>query len=249
MTSENQSHLWRILGVAAVVALVAVVAVIGLRPTQRATFRSAEAPSADVRSADETTSAATSTRAADRDPKPPSQSEPLNSERIEARFGSFGIELLNGPESVRVANLYSGEDGQRTCRTFAVTVFPQAVDHRLEAEHRQVLSGGSIGATLKAAGWTVDKRQLGVGELPSSDGFASVYALMRVPPGQVAFKAYELFAAQAGVSVHYATITELYHPDYLTLTDLGVDEASAVAASELESLLQRVEAAARGLAM
>ena len=179
-----------------------------------------------------------------RDTGPPTTREPLNSERIEARFGSYGIELLSGRDSVRVANLYSDENGRRTCRTFAVTVFPQ-VDHRLEAEHRKVLSGGSIGATLKAAGWQVNKQQLGVGKLPPTDGFASVYALMRVPPGQLAYKAYELLAARAGVSVHYATITELYHPDYLTLTDLNVGGATAVDSGKLETLLGRVEVAAR----
>jgi len=57
LTSENQSHLWRIVGVTLVVLLVAFVAVIGLRPTQRATFRSAPAPSTEAPAAtDETIS-------------------------------------------------------------------------------------------------------------------------------------------------------------------------------------------------
>ena len=44
LTTKNESHLWRILGVAVVVVLVAIVAVLGLRPTQRATFRPVDGP-------------------------------------------------------------------------------------------------------------------------------------------------------------------------------------------------------------
>lgn len=65
MTSKNQSHLWRIVGVFVVVVLVAIVAVIGLRPTQRATFRSIEAPPTDAPSTGETASPEPSASEAD----------------------------------------------------------------------------------------------------------------------------------------------------------------------------------------
>ena len=39
--------------------------------------------------------------------------QPLNSERIAGRFGSYGIEVLEGQGAVRVANLYSGAGSER----------------------------------------------------------------------------------------------------------------------------------------
>ncbi|MEM6796002.1 MAG: hypothetical protein AAF725_18650 [Acidobacteriota bacterium] len=65
MTHDNQSQLWQVVGVAAVVVLVAVAAVIGLRPTQRTTFRADEAPPSDAPSAEEAASPAPTESAAD----------------------------------------------------------------------------------------------------------------------------------------------------------------------------------------
>ena len=46
--------------------------------------------------------------------------ELLNSERIAATFGSYGVEVLEQNGAVRVSNLFSGEGEERVTRTFAV---------------------------------------------------------------------------------------------------------------------------------
>ncbi|MEM1182182.1 MAG: hypothetical protein AAGM22_27790 [Acidobacteriota bacterium] len=182
------------------------------------------------------------------DPAGGGRGERLNSERIEARFGSYGIELLGGADSVRVANLYSGSGDRKTCRTFAVTIFSEPVDARLAAIHREILDGGSIGRTLKDAGWTVSKRTIGVGELPASDALDTVYAVMKIQPTAVAYRAYDLYATRASASLRYATITELHHPGYLSLADLQASlDPPADDAEGLASALRRVEEAVEGL--
>jgi hypothetical protein len=79
--------------------------------------------------------------------------ELLNSERIAARFGSYGIAVIESDGRVRVSNLFSGRDGERTCRTFAVVRYPDRVDPALAAEHDEIVRGGSIGAVFAARGW------------------------------------------------------------------------------------------------
>ena len=44
----------------------------------------------------------------------------LNSERIEQRFGSYGITVLEQSDLTRVSNLYTLEEERETCRTFAI---------------------------------------------------------------------------------------------------------------------------------
>jgi len=76
----------------------------------------------------------------------------LNSERIAARFGNYGIEVLAGDSRERVSNLYSEANGERTCRTFAVVRYPAAIDSAVAAEHDEIVRGGSIGAVFAAHG-------------------------------------------------------------------------------------------------
>src|SRR5690606_34722880 len=58
------------------------------------------------------------------------QRELLNSERIERRFGSYGIDVLQSDGRYRVSNLYSVHDGAKICRTFAVVAYPARPDSR-----------------------------------------------------------------------------------------------------------------------
>ena len=54
--------------------------------------------------------------------QPPGR-ELLNSERIAAEFGSYGVDVLEQDEHVRVSNLFSGSAENKICRTFAVVRF------------------------------------------------------------------------------------------------------------------------------
>src|SRR5262245_26355355 len=87
----------------------------------------------------------------------PADRELLNSERIAAAFGSYGVEVLEQDEQVRVSNLFSGAGEDKTCRTFAIVRYPPELDGAISAEHAEIVAGGSIGAVFASHGWEVRK--------------------------------------------------------------------------------------------
>lgn len=155
----------------------------------------------------------------------------LNSERIQLKFGSYGIDVLENSDTIRVSNLYSTEQGEKTGRTFAVVVYPGQVGPALSAAHRRILAGQSIGAVFKEAGWTITKEHLYFGEIPLRADFQRVRALMQLrASGSLAVHVYRLAVARAGPPTDYATIAEVHHPAYLTLADLDAIYGDAAAA-------------------
>ena len=169
----------------------------------------------------------------------------LNSERIAARFGNYGIEVLASDPRERVSNLYSEANGQRTCRTFAVVRYPAAVDGALAAEHDEILRGGSIGAVVAVHGCQVVKTNLRYFEIDAPERVAR---LMRVATGTpLAAHAYELDVAKDGRTFRYALLVEIHHPDYLKRDDLLAIYGPADAANReaaVEDLLGAALAAA-----
>ena len=142
----------------------------------------------------------------------------LNSERIEQRFGSYGIEVMQQDEQVRVASLYSLENATAVTRTFAVTHYPDSIDRHFASEHETILSGGSIGAVFTEAGWEVGRRHLWLGELPATAGLRS--KMGDTESGRLAVNVFDLVLSRDGERRVYASITEVHHPDHLTLSDL-----------------------------
>jgi len=148
----------------------------------------------------------------------PSAREPLNSERIEAAFGSYAVEVLESGAKYRVSNLYSGDAAHKICRTFAVVRYPPAVDPAFAEEHAAIVAGGSIGAVFAAAGWQVRKTHLFYGEVAATERLAQ---LMHVAPGtSLAEHAYVLDVAKDGRVLTYAALVEIHHPEYLSRSDL-----------------------------
>lgn len=144
--------------------------------------------------------------------------ELLNSERIEAAFGSYGVEVLEQNAAVRISNLFTGAGGDKVCRTFAIVRHAPKLDAALAREHAAILAGGSIGAVFAAQGWEVRKTHLRYGERPAS---AKLAALMRVPEGTpLAEHAYVLDVVKDGRAFDYAALVEIHHPDYLRRGDL-----------------------------
>lgn len=174
----------------------------------------------------------------------------LNSERIARRFGSYGVEVLEADERVRVSNLFSGEGAARTCRTFAVVRFPSPIDPRLRDEHAEVVAGGSIGAVLTGRGWRVARHHLAVGEVTAGPG-DRLTALMRLAaPRPLAVEVYRFLVSRADVELAYATIAEVHHPAHRTLADLqglaAEPEPGTAVATEAAAMLDLVARAARG---
>ena len=185
-------------------------------------------------------------------PAPAPGRELLNSERIAQKFGSYGIAVLRSDARLRVANLFSaaqaagGGGEQRTCRTFAVTRYPDHVPPAFTAEHREIVAGGSIGAVFASHGWRVTKTHMYYGEIAAT---MSVAELMRVQPGtRLALDAYVLGVEKTGAAFEYVSIVEIHHPAYLGLTDLETIYGPADARGRealLASLLRDAESAAR----
>jgi hypothetical protein len=176
----------------------------------------------------------------------PAPRELLNSERIAATFGSYGVEVLEQNDTVRVSNLFSGAGQARTCRTFAIVRYGQRIDTALAAEHAAIVAGGSLGAVLAAAGWEVRKSHLRYGTRTATPRLA---ALMRVAVGTpLAMHVYALDVAKGGRTLEYAALVEIHHPAYLTSEQLAEIYGSADEAARPElvaALLATAEERAR----
>lgn len=172
----------------------------------------------------------------------------LNSERIEAIFGSYGIEVLEHGDFLRVSSLYSLEGGRKICRTFAMVAYPATIDPRIAAEHREILAGGSIGAVFKKAGWKAKKEHRYFGELPADPDRLRLFRLMGDRGKEkLAVHVYRMHLERGEESLDYATLVEVHHPAFLDLQDLrGIYPAEARALTrpddEIERLLAQVDA-------
>ncbi len=144
----------------------------------------------------------------------------LNSERIEQTFGSYDIEVLQQTASERVSDLYSGMGDDRTTRTFAVVTYPATIDDAVATEHAAIVDGGSIGATFRDAGWTIDKIDRYIGSLPAADVPPAAFDRMNIEPTDLAMHVYRFDVSRDGETIEYATIVELHHPEYLTSAQL-----------------------------
>lgn len=158
--------------------------------------------------------------------------ELLNSERIAAAFGNYGIEVLEQDDAVRVSNLYSTTDGDRTCRTFAVVRY-EAIDPEIREEHTAIVSGGSIGAVFAAAGWEVRKTHLRYGELAATPRLSTLMGTAAGTP--LGMHVYALDVAREGLTHPYAVLVEIHHPDYLGSDDLQAIYGPADEAARPES--------------
>jgi hypothetical protein len=150
----------------------------------------------------------------------PAGRELLNSERIAAIFGTYGIEVLDQDQAVRVSNLYSfPRAGDRTCRTFAVVQYAPSMDPAISAEHAAIVAGGSIGAVFAAGGWEVRKKHLRYDEIPATAKLASLMRIAVNTP--LAEHVYAFDVVKDGRAIEYAAIVEIHHPSYLRLADLA----------------------------
>src|SRR5689334_22212205 len=131
----------------------------------------------------------------------PAERELLNSERIAAKFGSYGIEVLEQTDGTRVSNLYSGAGDDKTCRTFAAVRYQPNLDPQLSVEHRAIVAGGSLGAVFVAAGWEVRKSHLRYIETRASPRLASLMHIAEGTP--LATDIYALDVAKEGRVLEY----------------------------------------------
>jgi len=145
----------------------------------------------------------------------------LNSERIERRFGSYGIDDLASEAGLRRSSLCSFDGDTATCRTYAIVHFEEHLDERYNAEHSKILAGDSIGATFKESGWNIRKNTLFVGTIRLPDKHTEIGALMNLSGAHdLALHVYQLVLVRQDSALEYATILETHHPEYLSEADL-----------------------------
>lgn len=151
------------------------------------------------------------------------ESEPvqLNSERIEQRFGSYGIKALASEPGLRRSSLYSTHGDAQICRTYALVRFADRLDDRYREEHTKVLAGHSIGAIFRSHGWNLHKQTMHIGAIALPADPTSIGRLMQVGrPQGLALHVYQLLLVRNEQVFEYATIAETHHPQYLSEQDL-----------------------------
>lgn len=169
----------------------------------------------------------------------------LNSERIQACFGSYGVEVLEQQGNLRISSLYSlagstpassrergslphvgGSEaadipaGTHVTRTLAISEFASDLPETLQSPYQAIRRGASMGATLQAAGWQVDKRQRYIGEVPISTINDCLSGLPADSPQPWAAQVYDLWVLRDGREFRFALLAELHDPSYLSLQDL-----------------------------
>jgi hypothetical protein len=148
--------------------------------------------------------------------------ELLNSERIQQQFGSYGIEILQQEDGVRRSSLYSVEDSGHVCRTYAVVEFIDPLEPELATTHAAVIGGSSIGTAFRTAGWLLTKETVYVGSVQLPDPSHEIAELMHLEKAAtLGLHAYRLILRKQEQAIHYATIIESHHPDYMTAEDLS----------------------------
>ena len=145
----------------------------------------------------------------------------LNSERVEQRFGSSGIDVLASEAGLRRSSLYSVQGESRICRTYAVVRFTDEPDLSYGPEHAKVLAGNSLGEVFKANSWSIHKQTLYIGSLDIGTSRSGLSELMQLSEHHtLALHVYQLLLARRNRVFEYATIVEAHHPDYLLESDL-----------------------------
>jgi hypothetical protein len=165
----------------------------------------------------------------------------LNSERIERRFGSYGINDLASEAGLRRSSLCSYDGDTATCRTYAIVQFEEQLDDRYNDEHSKILAGDSIGATFKESGWNIRKNTLFVGTIRLPDTRTEIGKLMKLSGAHdLALHVYQLVLVRQDSALEYATILETHHPEYLSEDALceifEYDSEHSLPASDLAQL-------------
>ena len=140
----------------------------------------------------------------------------LNSDQITQKFGSYGVEVLAQTPAMRVANLYSKHDGEKICRTLAVTRFNEPTPPALKEADSLIRSGESIGLTLRSQGWAIEKNVAAQCSIPPGPAFQALAGNAQFRD-VLSVRVYTLTANDGEQHTDYAAIAEAYHPDHIIL--------------------------------
>lgn len=173
----------------------------------------------------------------------------LNSERIQQRFGSYGIKVLSSEPGLRRSSLYSIDEDTPVCRTYAVVRFADQLHDGYSEEHAKVLAGNSIGAVFRSHGWDIHKQTIYIGNLLLPARSTQIGQLMQISSqDELSLHVYQLLLARNDLVFEYATIVETHHPEYLTESDIlelyEYDESAGLSPQAVSDLARLVLEAA-----
>jgi len=169
----------------------------------------------------------------------------LNSERIEQRFGSYGITVLPSEAGLRRSSLFSMHENEAICRTYAVVRFAGQPHDDYSEEHAEVLAGNSIGAIFRSNGWDIHKQTMYIGSFFLPDRRTPIGELMHIAgQDELALHVYQLLLVRNEQVFEYATIVETHHPEYLSESDVlelyEYDESTALSPQAVSDLVNLV---------
>jgi len=145
----------------------------------------------------------------------------LNSERIEQKFGSYGIDIVQSDNQSRVSFLYSldpNNKNKKNYHTLAIVKFKET--RQVSNIHEKILNGGSIGKSFKKEGWEIDKTNHQMMVISNPDKLLFKSWLPQISDENLALHFYELNVKTENYHYLYAEILEIHHPKYLGFNDL-----------------------------
>ena len=145
----------------------------------------------------------------------------LNSERIEKKFGSYGIDIVQSDNQSRVSFLYSldpNNKNKKNYHTLAIVKFKET--RKVSIIHEKILNGGSIGKSFKKEGWEIDKTNHQMMVISNPDKLLFKSWLPQISDENLALHFYELNVKTENHYYLYAEILEIHHPKYLGFNDL-----------------------------
>ena len=168
----------------------------------------------------------------------------LNSELIRQRFGNYELEIIKQSDERRLANLHSYESGVPICRTLALTLYALPTPEPLYQVDTKIRMGGSIGSSLRLAGFEIKKSKILDDLVVSGSNFYKLTGGQIIPGTALRFNVYNLEAVKEDQELMYAVIAEAYHPAH-TPPDLPISmmknekarEDALKAAQALQSVL------------
>jgi len=147
----------------------------------------------------------------------------LNSDRIRQAFGNYAVDVLQADDETRISSLYSVSADPKsprvkTTRTLALVRFLVPRDPSLDREHEAIVNGASIGETFRNSGWSISKKNLLLCELSLAATDLPALSGMHITlPATLALHRYYFSVRRENITVDYAIVEEIHHPDYLTL--------------------------------
>ena len=145
----------------------------------------------------------------------------LNSERIQMKFGSYGLDVLYSDQDTRVSYLYSFDSSDHKKKIYQTFAIVQFLESKIDQEtQKRIDNGASIGSTLKESGWSINKINLNITQINSDE-----YPLFKTSETSESLRTlavhfYKLEIKKEDKFFDYAEILEIHNSDYLNYDEL-----------------------------